>query len=215
MTVLSTYGWETPICPTIPAVSQKYFLDENHILALGLGNKVGRFINLSGEETRQIDYFSRLATAMGYEARSAYIKGKNAITVYVNYGTFDIGSSYTLEFWCIPTISSSIVTMRLTNAGNPPMITVGVGGLNTYFNGFSDRVIPKSLNMWQAYFIRIVVVNGVLNYYVDGSLIGSVVWQQATSFTYLGVDEGFPIKDFIISNVARDGAYVPGNLIGF
>jgi len=214
---LSDCGWEALVCP--PSLGTAgYTVDDNTVFAgavadteqmimtfpvndnvVYLGTGYGRLLyclyDINGIKTSAIPIFGKKACQLGG------IGGLHGAATSSNTFTFSLWLYRGATFKVVCGTSSITITDSITpniNGVNQPAVTTGM-----------------ILNQW--YFVRLVCINGAMSCYVNGVLKGTTSFiTNILGGTFIqAIDGVVHIKDVVICKVARDGSFVPTNILGY
>ncbi len=227
-------GWIREACPPVVVCpgTAGYVFDSNDIASAGTGDPIVR-MNISNQHNGFSSFhsgfaYSIIASDHAIVDTTKPLFGKNAIKLafpitgdQLRLNTTGITSqTYTIGFWLNST----------NNYYNQIEIHSGAYNSNTYISlGINTAVAVSGSLMVNSYyydmptdgnwhFVRLINSAGTMRLYVDG--VFKRQWSFAVQPTTLvfnlpsGAGGGY-LRDIVVAKVARSGAFVPSNIIGY
>ncbi len=218
---LSDYGWEAPVCPPSSG-SAGYAFDDNMVFAGAVAN-TSQMVNtfpLNGNTAYIGTSYGRMFYCLydvnGITTSTIPIFGKKACKLGGAGELLSVSttsSTFTISLWLYRDAAGS--SLKFVTDGSS--ITVG-DTIVSNINGSNQSPINSGMGLNQWYYVRLICINGALSCYVNGVLKGN------TSFINTGipgnvsitrVGSAVHIKDVTVCQVARDGSFVPTNILGY
>jgi len=241
-TVLATRGWQRAACPPSSG-SAGYVLDDNDICSVGVGVfQAGNFDQLASPTSYRTlpsyhTYGGNRSPAVlnpdntlgdntyplfGKTVLKLASTSGGVVNVSTPYGNYacPAANDWTLSTWMyIPSTIGYAEYVYIDAPGTRLRIQNKSVALYLYptWDG-STSSLPT--NTW--FYMRVIRTGATVKLYISGVEIGTITTRYATTSDVYALNiQGFLnsraifIRDFVVAKTARDGLFVPGNLLGF